>query len=176
MQETEQVEGAPSSETSQEDDRPQGSSPATPPGPNRYPHSPPVPWSRAEKQRRNREPVLQMQTRTPIPEGLDAPGAGSRNVDAWLRRTFNMTLEEATRQTGHNTLRQIVWQLDAIAAGEGGYADDGQPSSPLPGTPMTVEQAESLPPAEDGPAVLADGEAEAHPETPAEAQSEQRPS
>ena len=137
-------------------------SPASP-GPRPRPSPPPavagqhgaaVPGSREERNRLKRVPVLE--TRTPIPEGLDAPGAGAQNVDAWLRRTFGMTSEEAVRVTGHNSLRQIVYQLDAIASGEGGPITDedaGDPSLAEPGEPIPVAegQAPMLQPERESP-------------------------
>lgn len=157
----------------QQEPGPQDPSPASGPrlGPTPRPSPPPavvgqhgaaVPGSREERNRLKRIPVLE--TRTPIPEGLDAPGAGANRVDAWLRRTFGMSAEEATEVTGHSSLRQIVHRLDQIVAGEvGAEPDEGEApgqegegpadlTNPpiaedevLPGTPITADQAASLP-------------------------------
>lgn len=56
-----------------------------------------------------------------------------------------MTAVEASRTTGHSSLRQIVHALDEIAAGEGGEAAE---EDDLPGTPVTADEAASLPAAE----------------------------
>lgn len=112
-------------------------------------HGPEVPGSRAERNRLKRIPVLE--TRTPIPEGLDAPGAGASRVDAWLRRTFGMSAVEAAEVTGHKSLRQIVHALDGMDSREAPDAPGHVEGEDLPGTPITAEEAEGLPPASDDP-------------------------